>query len=304
MLKTPLSHSQNNRSPVAASNGLDLRRAEQECRRIANAHYENFLVASIMVPRQYRQAFYNVYAFCRTADDLADESQSAENAKTSLDEFQRQLDATFAGSPPHNIFFALADTIQRYELTKAPFDDLLAAFQQDVYKNRYETRNELMDYCQCSADPVGRIVLQIAGCVDEPRQLLSDQICTGLQLANFCQDVQRDFAIGRIYFPTEDLAKHGVCESMFSQPSTPEPLRRMIEEYCEIAENKFRAGVRLSTMVPNWLSGDIQLFAQGGLATIRAIRELKFDVLRRRPTVGKVQQTKLLCKIFLAKLRW
>ena len=304
MQNTPLSHLQNNRIRVATSNGIDLRTAEAECRSIARSHYENFLVASIMVPRRYRQAMYNIYAFCRTADDLADESASPRIAAKSLDEFQQQLDATFEGSPPSNIFVALADTIERYRLSKQPFDDLLAAFQQDQHKHRYETRGELMEYCQCSADPVGRMVLQLAGCVDEARQMLSDQICTGLQLANFCQDVGRDYAMDRIYLPTEDWAKHGVCESMFSRRSTPDPLRRLIAEYCDLAEEKFNSGLPLSNEVPSWLAGDVRLFARGGLATIRAIRKIDFDVLRLRPTVGKFQQLRLLGQTIAGRLQW
>ena len=129
-----------------SSNGIDLPTAEAECRKIARSHYENFLVASVLVPQPYRQAMFNVYAFCRTADDLADESPSPDDATKLLDEFQQQLDDTFSGSPPSTIFVALADTIQRYGLSKQPFDDLLAAFQQDQYKCRYETRDELQDY--------------------------------------------------------------------------------------------------------------------------------------------------------------
>lgn len=316
MMQDPSSDDlQNNRRTVMAPNGIaaasngndlpqapDLQSAERQCRRLARSHYENFLVASILVPRRHRQAMYNVYAFCRTADNLADESASPALATRSLDAFQQHLDDTFAGSPPPNIFLALADTIDQYGLSKQPFDDLLAAFQQDQEKNRYATRDELFDYCQCSADPVGRIVLEIAGCCDESRQSLSNKICTALQLVNFCQDVARDHQIGRIYFPTEDWNRHGVCESMFAESTTSEPLKHLIAEYCELAESMFTAGVPLSNEVPKWLAGDIKLFAHGGLATAQTIREIDFDVLRIRPTVGKWKQLKLLARAVLGKL--
>tara|TARA_R110002049_G_scaffold2750_10_gene22402 strand:+ start:11221 stop:12102 length:882 start_codon:yes stop_codon:yes gene_type:complete len=282
--------------------GMDLPTAERWCRRLARSHYENFLVASVLLPRIHRQPMYNVYAFCRTADDFADESTSPAVATERLDQLQQQLDATFAGSPPANMFLALADTIERYGLTKPPFDDLLAAFQQDQYKNRYESRSDLLDYCQCSANPVGQLVLQIAGCDDDARRSLSDEICTGLQLANFCQDVARDYQIGRIYLAQEDWPGHGVTESMFAESSTQRPLRDLVAEYCDLAESMLCRGLPLCQQVPNWLAKDIKLFVHGGLATVQAVRGIQHDVMRTRPTVGKFEQFKLLGQAVLGRL--
>jgi len=284
--------------PAAAQ----LRRARRQCRQLAQSHYENFLVASMFVPRRWRQDLYNVYAFCRTADDLADESPNCQVATAALDDFQRQLDDTFAGSPPPNLFLALADTIERYQLSKQPFDDLLAAFQQDQAMGRYESRQDVLDYCQCSANSVGQIILQMAGCCDPHQMALSDSICTALQLANFCQDVARDHAIGRIYFPREDWSRHQVDETMFAQSTTAEPLRQLLREYCELAESMFLAGLPLANEVPRWLARDVKLFAHGGLATLQAIRAIDHDVLRVRPTVRKVHQCKLLAQAWLGRL--
>ena len=277
-----------------APNGVDLAESQRMCRRLARSHYENFLVASILVPRVHRQAMYNVYAFCRTADDLADESPTPEIAKRSIETLQQQLDDTFAGSPPPNMFLALSDSIRRYGMTQQPFDDLLAAFRQDQSKTRYANKSELFDYCECSANPVGQMVLQIAGCDDPSRRLLSDKICTALQLTNFCQDVARDYRIGRIYLPVDDWTNCGVTEPMFAEKTTADPLKHLIEEFCDLAETLFREGSPLYDHVPGWLAADLKLFVGGGMATLDAIRRIDFDVLRERPTVGKFSQLKLL----------
>ena len=179
--------SQHNRDMAEASNHLRepscrraLKIAEYESRRLARSHYENFLVASVLLPRRLRQPFYNVYAFCRTADDLADESASPEEAIARLADFQGQLDESFEGNPPQNLFLALMHTVEQFDLSKQPFDDLLDAFRQDQFKYRYQDFSELLEYCRRSANPVGRIVLQLGCCLEEQTAQLSDQICTGL----------------------------------------------------------------------------------------------------------------------------
>lgn len=304
-----MSHPQNNRE-VAASSNQDwaasspdrLKAAENETRRLARSHYENFLVASLLLPRRLRQPFYNVYAFCRTADDLADESPSPDIACSRLDDFQRQLDETYAGKPCESLFIALATTIDQFDLPQQPFDELLDAFRQDQHKTRYASSDELFDYCRRSANPVGRIVLRLGDCFDEENAALSDQICTGLQLANFWQDVVRDYAIGRIYLPADAMSRFGVSESMLSQSSTPIELRQLLASQCDRAENIFRCGLPLADRVPGWLSSDIKLFAHGGLATLEAIRRIDFDVLRVRPTVSKWRQSGLVVRAMLGLL--
>ncbi|WP_246151292.1 squalene synthase HpnC [Rubripirellula reticaptiva] len=273
---------------------------------IAKSHYENFLVASLLLPKRLKQPFYDVYAFCRTADDVADESPSPQIATERLAETQRQLDATFAGLPPTAPFVALADTIVRFQLPKQPFDDLMSAFRQDQETTRYAEFDQLLDYCCRSANPVGRIVLQMSGCCDDDSAALSDQICTGLQLANFWQDVKRDFEIGRVYLPADQMKRYGVTESDFilgaERNLTPVSLRDAINQQCELAEQFLRRGLPLINQVPSWLAADIRLFAHGGLATIEAIRRVDFDVLRVRPKVSKTQQVSMLARAWLGWL--
>ena len=316
-------HHEDNRDPGDPSNPVaigacsesftgrgSLARARKTTAKVAKGHYENFLVASVLLPRRLRQPFFDVYAFCRTADDLADESPSPEIATERLAAFQDELDAAFAGRPRSDLFVALAHTAIAFDLPKRPFDDLLDAFRQDQTKTRYATFDELQDYCRRSADPVGRIVLQLGGVADDvaigpdatgPDAIgLSDNICTGLQLANFWQDVARDFAIGRLYLPESDCERFGVSEAMIAggiaAKSTPREVRRLIEFQCDRAEEFFRRGLPLAGLVPRWLAADVRLFAHGGLATLAAIRKIDFDVLRVRPKVGKATQMSMLAR--------
>jgi len=255
-----------------------------------------------MLPRRLRQHFYNIYAFCRTADDLADQSPSAEEALLRLDAFQSQLNDTFQGRPGENLFIALCRTIERYDLPKQPFDDLLDAFRQDQRKTRYKNVEELFEYCCRSANPVGRIVLCLGECLDDDNAVLSDQICTGLQLANFCQDVARDYASGRVYLPAEQRTRFGVTEAMLGESSTTHELRQLLASECDRAESFFHRGLPLAQRVPGWLSSDIKLFAHGGLATLSAIRRIDFDVLSSRPTVSRWRQSGLVIRAVLGLL--
>lgn len=273
--------------------------AEQETRNLATSHYENFLVASVLLPRRFRQPFYNVYAFCRTADDLADESGSPEIATQRLVEFQQQLDQTYAGDPPTPLFIALSGTIRQFNLSKQPFDDLLDAFRQDQIKTRYADFDEIQEYCRRSANPVGRLVLGLGGCDDESNVALSDDICTGLQLANFWQDVARDYSIDRIYLPRDEMERFGVDESMLSESAASPQLRKLLASECDRAEAFFVRGLPLCESVPRWLASDIKLFVHGGLETLKAIRKIDFDVLSRRPTVSKTRQGWLVMRALL-----
>ncbi|QDT08772.1 squalene synthase HpnC [Planctomycetes bacterium K23_9] len=278
-----------------------LRRCERECRNLATSHYENFVIASALLPRQLRQPFYNIYAFCRTADDLADESPSPAIALERLSEFQDQLHATFAGHPPENLFLPLAQTIEQFSLIQQPFDNLLSAFRQDQTKTRYQTMDELLDYCRRSANPVGRILLKVAQCSNPENDSLSDEICTGLQLANFWQDVSRDYEIGRVYLPTDQMEKHGLSDKSLGDKTTPLALKVILRQQCDITERYFQRGLPLAKQVPSWFARDVKLFAHGGLTTLHAIRNVDFDVLRVRPKVSKVRQFSLVAR---AALGW
>jgi squalene synthase HpnC len=254
------------------------------------------VVASILLPRRLRQPFYNVYAFCRTADDAADESESPEAALHKLDQLQSQLNDLYSGAPLQGLFLALSATVREFQLDQQPFDALLDAFRQDQRTTRYETFDQVLDYCQRSANPVGRIVLSLGQCLDEQNARLSDSICTGLQLANFLQDVAADYRRGRIYLAADQMSRFGVRDSMFSEKQTPRALRQLLTSECDRAEEFLRGGLPLSNRVPPWFAADVRLFAEGGLATLAAIRRIDYDVLRVRPTVSKLKQFALLLK--------
>ncbi len=276
-----------------------LRKSEQECRRIARSHYENFLVASVLLPGRLRQPFYNVYAFCRVADDLADESPTPEIASESLAQFRKSLDETFDAAPPDGIFPALADTIERFQLTKRPFTDLLDAFRQDQIKTRYRDFDELRDYCCRSANPVGRIVLSLTHSYSESNAKLSDEICTGLQLANFLQDIKRDFEKGRIYLPESEMRSHGVTEQMLRESIECREFRDLLRHECHRTEEFFKRGEPLLDRVPRWFARNLSLFIGGGRATLSAVVRQDYNVLSRRPVVSKFTQCRLLVRTLL-----
>ncbi|TWT82915.1 All-trans-phytoene synthase [Planctomycetes bacterium CA13] len=277
----------------------EIHQSEALCRRMATSHYENFLFASVLLPRRLRQSSYNVYAFCRTADDLADESSSRKTALASLAVFQQSLDRTFAGAPPQGLFPALFTTIRDFDLPKRPFDDLLDAFRQDQNKTCYANFEELLHYCERSANPVGRIMLDLAEANSEANIALSNKICTALQLVNFWQDVARDYAIGRIYLPTDQMDRFGVKESHLSESKTSPELRRLLQSECQRAERFFDEGEPLIDAVPSWFGRNLRLIVGGGRATIAAIRQIEFDVLSHRPTLSKWTQTRLLVRSLL-----
>src|ERR1700751_2750648 len=186
--------------------------AQQYTRWLATHHYENFNVASWLLPKELHQHFYNLYAYCRWADDLGDEVPDTQRALELLDWWEDELNACYEGQPSHAVFVALRETIVAKNIPKQPFADLLKAFRQDQTVKRYPAWESVLDYCVYSANPVGRLVLYLCGYPDEPRQRLSDATCTALQLANFWQDVSRDLEKGRIYIPLDAAARHGVTE--------------------------------------------------------------------------------------------
>src|ERR1700688_4858696 len=192
--------------------GCSPEEAERYTRWLAMHHYENFGVVSWLLPRSLHQHFYNVYAYCRWSDDLGDEVPDHARALALLDDWERELDACYAGHPSHPVLIALAPTIKAFDIPSEPFRDLLTAFRQDQHAPRYETWGDVIGYCRYSANPVGRLVLYLCGYRDAMRQQLSDATCTALQLANFWQDVSRDLEKGRIYIPLDALAAHGLAE--------------------------------------------------------------------------------------------
>jgi squalene synthase HpnC len=265
-------------------------------RRLAQGHYENFTVASWLLPREFRQHFYNIYAYCRWADDLADEPADPERSLALLDWWAHELDRCYQGEASHPVFVALEETIRRFQISIEPFADLLVAFRQDQRVTRYMTAAHVLDYCRNSANPVGRIILGLAECLDPERAKLSDAICTGLQLANFCQDVARDWDRGRIYLPQPTLREFGYNEAMFARRECNQAFRRMMAAEVANVRRWLRRGLPLVALVPRWLQLDIALFVHGGLAILDAIERNDFDVWNRRPTLSKLDKLRLAAR--------
>jgi len=264
---------------------LCLPRAQAFCRQVAAAHYENFTVASRLVPAALRQDFANVYTYARWSDDLADET--AGDATESLAAWREGLERCVAGQPDHPVYVALADTIAKRRLNIEPFADLLDAFSQDQWQHQYADRDQLLDYCRRSANPVGRIVLALADCRDDTRVALSDAICTGLQLVNFWQDVRRDRLAGRIYLPAADMERHGVSETMLDADRAGPELISLLADEVAWARGFFDRGQSLGRTAPAVLRPAIRLFLAGGRGVADAIERAGFDTLSRRPTLSR-----------------
>ncbi len=274
---------------------LALRDAQRWTRRLALTHYENFIVGGVLTPKPLRQHFYNVYAYCRVADDLADELHNPAESLQKLDEWEGWLHDCFDGKGSiHPVFTALKPTIDEFQIPREPFVDLLRAFRQDQESPKYATHEQLVKYCVYSANPVGHLVLYLGKCFTPERAALSDFICTGLQLANFWQDVRRDAEMGRIYVPQNMLMLFDVDSSLLKQPYPPSGAREMIAALVNRAEDYFHRGLPLVNDVPSWLGRNIHLFAAGGLAILDGIRRNRCDVWTSRPTVGRMTRIKLI----------
>lgn len=271
-----------------------LNEARIYCERLAKSHYENFNVVSWFLPKKLQPHFYSIYAYCRISDDLGDEVGDPQQSLSLLDEWEEELNACYAGSPRHPVFVALRPTIDVCGIPRDPFANLLTAFRQDQTVTRYETFEDLLEYCVNSANPVGRLVLYACGYSDEERQRLSDFTCTALQLANFWQDVTVDYAKGRIYLPLEDLRQYGVSESAISGRSFSPAFRELMRFEVERAREWFRRGRPLIEVVDRELAIDIELFTRGGEEILNCIERQNFDVLRSRPAISKTRKMGLV----------
>src|SRR5215469_2576521 len=261
---------------------------------LATHHYENFHVVSFLLPKRLREDFYNVYAFCRWADDLGDEIGDTAESLRLLAWWREQLDEMYAGRATHPVFVALMPTAKKFAIPRQPFADLIDAFVQDQTVTRYRDWDELFGYCRNSANPVGRLVLYLCGYSDAARHRLSDATCTALQLSNFWQDVTVDLLKDRVYIPLEIMERHGyTLEDLFARRYNPE-FREVMREVVAKARDLFTEGLPLFTMVSRRLALDIDLFSRGGMRILEKIEEQDYDVLRARPSVSKMERVRLL----------
>ena len=280
--------------------GCSIDDAQKYTRWLATHHYENFNVVSWLLPKELHQHFYNVYAYCRWADDLGDEIPDGNRAVELLDWWERELNACYEDKPSHAVFIALRETVLAQDIPKQPFADLLKAFRQDQFVKRYENWDAVIDYCVYSANPVGRLVLYLCGYRDAERQHFSDATCTALQLANFWQDVSRDLEKGRIYIPLDIAASHEVSEADIVQKRFTDAYPRLMKELIARTRVLFNEGMPLAKMVDTRLSIDLEMFSRGGLAVLDAIEASGYNTLQHRPSIGKAKQAGLLGRLLLA----
>jgi squalene synthase HpnC len=251
-------------------------------------HYENFPVASLLAPRHLRGAIREIYRFARTADDIADEGDaSAGQRLTELDALRAELDRIAAGDYPQDgPWRSLAEAVHRHRLPLDPLRDLLRAFEQDVRGLAVRDYDDLFAYCRYSANPVGRLLLVLYGRAEAPLQEWSDSVCTGLQLVNFWQDIDRDHAKGRVYLPQSEFARFGVDPAQIGQRRTSEAWSRMIRAQTQVARQLLLRGRPLAQALAGRIGWELRLVIQGGLRIADRIDASGGDVFQRRPQLG------------------
>lgn len=254
-------------------------------------HYENFPVASLLCPPALRPAVKAIYAYARTADDLADEgSAPAAQRLADLDAFEADLQAIAAGQAPSPrwpaVFGPLADVLHRRALPLPLLTDLLSAFRQDVVQTSYADRAELLDYCRRSANPVGRLLLHLYGIDEQEALRRSDAVCSGLQLANFWQDLSVDTPRGRLYIPLADCARHGVDAAALKAGEDSSAARGLVAELVRWTRAMLLSGAPLAHRIGGRAGWELRFVVQGGLRILQRIEDNGFDSLRHRPTLG------------------
>ncbi|HEY2040751.1 MAG TPA: squalene synthase HpnC [Edaphobacter sp.] len=279
--------------------------AKAWCRELTRSHYENFHVATVFLPKKVRPHFESIYAYCRVADDLGDEVSDPTVAMRLLDAWGSMLDECY-DTPErsmHPVFVALHETIRACNLPRQLFHDLLIAFRMDQVKTEYETWDELLEYSHYSANPVGRLVLLVCGYRSEEIALLSDKICTALQLANFWQDVVEDKERGRRYLPVESMIHFGVEDGQIEGRVFTSEFGAMVRDLVTRTRAMLAEGGEIVRYVDRDLAVTLNLFRKGGDAILDGIVVQDYDVLRGRPVVSRAKKLSLLAGSLLEKLR-
>lgn len=271
-----------------------LAEALEYTRWLATHHYENFHVVSFLLPKELHQDFYNVYAFCRWADDLGDEIGDPQESLRLLAWWRSELQAMYCGEAAHPVFVALKGTVERHNIPMDPFDRLIRAFEQDQTVTRYRTFEDVFGYCVNSANPVGHLVLYLCGYRDEERQRLSDYTCTALQLANFWQDVTVDLEKNRVYLPLDLLDKYTYTVDELVSLKFDSRFEAVMRDAVEVADRLFQKGLPLIEKVNRRLALDLELFSRGGLKILQKIRSQDYNVLRARPHISKAERVGIL----------
>ncbi len=269
----------------------ELQQAYKWCEDFARSNNENFTVVSWLLPKKLRSHFFSVYAFCRYTDDLGDEAEG--DRKALLNAWEKEILSAIETESSRPLTKALIQTINECAIPVELFLRLIEANRMDQHKQRFTNYEELLNYCSYSANPVGQMVLGILGHHDTKRIELSDATCTGLQLANFWQDVSVDITKGRIYIPIEDLEQFGVTETDIHRKNVTHSYRDLMEFEVNRTRGWFRKGADLEHMLSGNVRTDIRLFRQGGEAILDAIQNVQYDTLSSRPTIKNGRKAKL-----------
>lgn len=284
---------------------LSIEAAYDYCERMARDHYENFPVGSLLAPKSRRRHVYSIYAFARTADDFADEGYDGDTTAATrlarLDEWQKKLEDCCRGEADDPVFVALSATIRELGLPVKLFEDLLSAFRQDVTVSRYRDFDEVLDYCSRSAKPVGRLILLLFGHRDDELHRMSDSICTGLQLANFWQDVSVDILKDRVYLPQDEMARFGVTVDDLRTGAFSDRYAALMRFQVERTREIFDRGRMLPKLVKGRLALELRLTWLGGMRILERIESLGYDTLRSRPVITLPDKVRLLMRSLLTR---
>lgn len=261
-------------------------------------HYENFPVASLLLPRSLRAPIEVIYRFARSADDIADEGDApADERLAALAAYREELARIAAGTPPCTSLFAdMARSVREHRLPPGLFEDLLDAFSQDVTQKRYADFAQLADYCRRSANPVGRLLLHLFQRTSEADLQRSDAVCTALQLVNFWQDVAVDYSKGRIYLPQDEMARHGVSERHLAERRCDAAWGALMKYQVERTRAMILRGMPLARSLPGRIGLEIRATVAGGLRILQKIRAVDYDVFRRRPVLHALDWPLLLLR--------
>jgi len=267
---------------------IDIDLAYKEAMLFTKAHYENFPVASFLISKDLRKHVAVIYWFARTADDIADEGNAAETERIlRLNEFEERLKHTLNGHFENELDAALYHTIYTKKLTTKLFFDLISAFRQDISKKRYDDFPELLDYCSRSANPVGRLILELHGIREDKAFIYSDNICTALQLTNFYQDVAADFKKGRIYMPQDEMKSFKASEKSFENNEINQYIKALMEFSINRTLKMFEDGKNLLTFLSGRLRFEITWTILGGVEILNMIKANDYDVFNKRPVLTK-----------------
>jgi len=281
-------------------NNISLESAYREALRLTNSHYENFPVVSLFIPRRLRKHIAVVYQFARQADDIADEGKSnCELRIENLELYRYNFSRSLNGKYQNDFWLALHNTILEYKLTPKYFYDLLDAFKQDIYKNRYNSFDEVLNYCERSANPVGRIVLELFDIRDEESSKYSDAICTALQLTNFYQDVSIDIKKDRIYIPIDEIERFGVKLNQFELKQNNTNFEQLLKFQVDRTKDYFSIGRNLFARLPRKLEKQIKATVLGGEKILEKIGIINYNVLNHRPKLSKIDYMNILLKTLL-----